>query len=280
LIVRDIGEKQCNEGVNKMQRTKREVLSDKWLVISKKQIRNQLVTKHYSPFTGFTLIELLVVIAIIAILAAMLLPTLSKARERARMATCQSDFKQIGQACLMYTNDHEGIPPHVRGSAYWLWRLQVAPYLDIDPTQVSNYSVVRRPGNYPTRVPIFICPSAVKAKTASGELVYTYKRWNVDATGWSGSRLYGLSVVTDSSRAIFFYECWNANEYHILNDDTAAVPYNAHHISIKGRHAAYVDGHVELIPAELDYVNPTNPAHPHNYRRPSDAVLNAGFWGK
>ena len=67
----------------------------------------------------FTLIELLMVVAIIGILAAMVLPALSKAREKGKRASCLSNIKQIGLTTVIYGDDFEGfIPPNEMGQVY------------------------------------------------------------------------------------------------------------------------------------------------------------------
>ncbi len=97
------------------------------------------------------------VIAIIAILAAMLLPVLTKAKEKARHAACMNNLKQIGFAALLYADDFDGYTTGSLtdaadcgwGKAYWPSRLW--PYAESEA--------------------IFACPS----EAYSQEL--TYRKW-------------------------------------------------------------------------------------------------------
>jgi prepilin-type N-terminal cleavage/methylation domain-containing protein len=60
---------------------------------------------------AFTLVELLIVIAIIGVLVGLLMPTLGKARESARRATCLSNLRQVHQSFLLFAEEYDGRVP-------------------------------------------------------------------------------------------------------------------------------------------------------------------------
>src|SRR5262244_2835690 len=73
---------------------------------------------------AFTLIELLVVIAIIAILAGMLLPALSRAKEKGRQTYCQNNMRQLGLATVLYADENKGLFPSRRDDNRWPTQLK------------------------------------------------------------------------------------------------------------------------------------------------------------
>ena len=61
---------------------------------------------------AFTLIELLVVIAIISLLVSILLPSLQKAKELAKLTVCATQLRGLGIASYAFAAENEGHFPH------------------------------------------------------------------------------------------------------------------------------------------------------------------------
>ena len=168
--------------------------------------------RRFTPGKGFTLVELLVVIGIIAMLIAILLPALTRARGSANLVTCQSNFRQIYTALVIYTGENKGLLPPSCG-------------MDRGPSGTYASTFIRLSQLLGTRIedelvdtlnPVFVC---VEAERGTGGVVWApnmlrtvqfhprafpgYDQHLTMATEYPQRR---LSSIRNAAEKIAFYE--------------------------------------------------------------------------
>jgi prepilin-type N-terminal cleavage/methylation domain-containing protein len=233
---------------------------------------------------AFTLIELLVVIAIIAILAGLLLPTLARAKQKALIAKCLSNHRQLTLAWVMYASDNNGVlvennplgtPPYVAGQAWIMGNVQVLPdmtnLVDIINAKLFPYS--ESPG-------IYKCPADVLSYQIGGT-----------GPGYNRVRSYSISGQMNSADPMDPAFPCNVTETDIIHPtpskafvfiDEAACSIDDGYYAIQvatrewqnlvaawhddGDNLSFADGHAEhwtwydsLTPTLAAYVGPNPP---------------------
>ena len=166
----------------------------------------------------FTLVELLVVIAIIAILAAMLLPSLSRSRDRAKLALELADRKQLGLVTTLYADDNDGYLPSVFEHKLWnrihlirygsggtsIPEVLIKPYLGVGP-DIHNQMMFCQSDLLDARYPGFVLSSSTlygyedtpsHANNASTLQYYRQPWTNATADGGSAWRTDPFDIST------------------------------------------------------------------------------------
>jgi prepilin-type processing-associated H-X9-DG protein/prepilin-type N-terminal cleavage/methylation domain-containing protein len=209
---------------------------------------------------AFTLVELLVVIGIIALLIAILMPSLSRARQQSQRIACMSNMRQLGMATMQYTTENKGWFPRAAGggSAFddWIY-WEAARATTRDEGRLVKYLGTRFVEAH------YICPS----DNLNGHLTYPYSYTMNEFMGGvvaaNNGDLHGRIKVTQVKRSaekIMFIDessqtiddgCWAPQHYSsdghnlISNRHDKAAEKSTDPNAGNGN-ALFADGHVEF----------------------------------
>jgi prepilin-type N-terminal cleavage/methylation domain-containing protein/prepilin-type processing-associated H-X9-DG protein len=225
-------------------------------------LRRHKTRSRHRLKTAFTLIELLVVIAIIAILAALLLPSLSNAKEKGYQTACNNNLRQLQLAWSMYVGEHENVMPEnkmtgvgmlgcMSTSNSWVTGNAQA---SADPSFIKQGSLY----TYTPNVGVYHCPA--DHSTVAGSNALRTRSYSMDAylNGGLDVRIYGGSLpgnviryselATPASIFVFLDETQNIIDdgVFLLYPQPADFWQNGpSHRHSRGANLSFADGHCE-----------------------------------
>jgi prepilin-type N-terminal cleavage/methylation domain-containing protein len=234
------------------------------------------------PPRGFTLVELLVVVAIIAVLVAILLPSLSKARDRARRTSCGVNLRSLAQAELTYASTNAdtftaaaaGNSPHDEDWVWWqtnrianVSQHGLGPYMNLTTVNIQGM----------TSCKFLFCPNDTLSLHANNYPFSYSKNWMINcypAPFPNEEKSYSRTSQISNPSTILFYEesemtiddgfgsVWHATSATLQYTNLATTRHDLSHAkttpdrmsgttcpnsgAISG--VAFIDGHVEFLP--------------------------------
>lgn len=216
---------------------------------------------------AFTLIELLVVIAIIAILAAMLLPALSKAKEKAKGIQCASNVRQLSLATHLYAMDNQDKLPATGQEKDntgifdpYVWVPMIKPYIGNSDTNLD----ITMGGVFNCPTLIAIAHNNIQVAGRSYAVSEKLDRGN-DAMSRMGSRkitqatrptqtvLLGDGCRNNQLTGVYYrIECWGAIPGTGKGPGGEPGVYPALH-NLRAN-VGFIDGHVESLKTNVTAV--------------------------